>query len=172
MRRVSQPIWHFTGADTTEDDGSWPKGLLLLVVKFSCNVRHKIRSSKVHWCLPIPFETEVQLHNLIQLLPNPGRGFHIPHHPKILLETLNISGPSRCFSGFLIWDTCWGSPFQSVPPKQGSKKMQRRVILSLLSANNSHLNSHPESLSTARQDLSLVLSVPRGGSCTYENELL
>lgn len=82
MRGVSQPIWHFIGVDTTENDGRWAKGFLLLVVKFSCNIRHKIRSSKVHWCLPIPFGTEVQPHNLIQLLPNPGRDFHIPHHPK------------------------------------------------------------------------------------------
>lgn len=157
MRGVSQPIWHFIRVDTTENDGRWVKGLLLLVFKFSCNIRHKIRSSKGYWYLSISFETEVQPHNPIQLLPNTSEGvFTFPTTLKFCWSywmsqdqshaTVLCDLPSWCFFGCLIWDTCWGSWFQNVPPKQNSQKMQKRLILSLLSANNSHLNSHPESL--------------------------
>jgi len=73
---------------------------LLVVVKRSCNMRRKIRSSKGHRFLPVPFGVEVHTHRLVPLLRNPGRPFHIqvPQKPKILPEALNVSGPISCQS--------------------------------------------------------------------------
>lgn len=128
----------------------------------SCNIRHKIRSSKVHWCLPIPFDTKVQPHSLIHHCLTLEGVFTFLTILKFCWRhwtsqdqsyaTVLCGLPSWFFSDSLIWDTCWGSLFQSVPPKQGSQKMQRRLIPSLLSAKNPHLNSHPESLSTVLPD--------------------
>lgn len=82
------------GVDTTGKGGRWGRELLLLVVKFSCNIKHRIRSSKRDRCFPVPFGIEVHTHSLIQLLANPRRAFHIqvPQKPKILPEALNVSG--------------------------------------------------------------------------------
>lgn len=146
----------------------------------SCNIRHKIRSSKVHWCLPIPFDTKVQPHSLIQPLPNPGRGFHISHHPKILLEALNISGPILRHSP--VWSTklvlLWlshlryllGQPVSECATKAGfTKDAEEADPFSAVSQEPSfELSPRVIVYCPARQDLSLVLSVPRGGPYTCD----
>lgn len=88
--------------------------------------------------------------------------------------------PSWCFSGSLIWDSCWGSLFKSVPPKQGSQKMQRRVILPPLSTNNSfelsprvtvycQTGSEPGALCSQRRDLHMWGWVALSSFCHIYN---